>query len=466
MLPTRFVCPPTALKLAPFALLALLLVLVSGVAQAAPEAPSTDEDADSDNQGPAPAGVKGPAHQSLPAPQVAQPEEPPPLGPVERLPPTAYPEWKTRGIYGGSLWFSGNMNGMPWPYYPKTGIGISGYAWLDTGYETIHRGNPQEPSSKYLINQGRGLLRVSPTYSPSSWYVQGQAEFVANKDQSVAQPAVADVDDLWVRTGQWKKWDLQVGRFEAFEVYHFGMGLDLNTLERQGASDQQRAIPDVYGLQSIVYRQSGVGNVALHYYVSDFLRIELLGQFGFDTVAAINTYGTRPAAVLDLGVIKLKVAVDARKQFPVNNSSKESRYMRGATGALQIVLDPYIELGVNGVYGLTDHYSPQNVTNPNASMGDYDALGSLTDWSVGGFANARVIEDFIIGAGANFTNETDQAAGHFTNLQTFGALQYVVGKQLFVKIVGAYGKAHIGLGGVPAWDNDMLSARVRLMYLF
>jgi hypothetical protein len=436
------------------ALLALASAALAGLpaAHAADEAPATSAP-------PEKAAVE------KAAPEKAAPEKDV-ADTVERLPASAFPEWKVRGLHGGSLWLSGSMHGMPWPYTPRTGVGVSGSVWLDTGYETIRRGNNTEPDTKFLLNQGRAVLRVSPTFSTDAFYVQGQAELVANKDQSSPQPAVADVDDLWLRVGKWKTWDLQVGRFEAFEVTHFGMGLDLNTLERQGASDQQRPPPDVYGLQSIVYRQSGVGNVAFHYYLSDFLRLELLGQFGFDSVAAINTWGGRPAVVLDLGVLKAKLAVDARQQFPVNSSSKESRFQRGATAAVQVVLDPFVELGINVTYGLVDHYNPQNVTDPNASMGDFDGAGSVSTWSVGGFANARVVDGVLFGAGANFTSEDDQVSGHFTNLQSFGALQWLVRKQLFVKLVGAYAKAHIAQGGKEAWDNDMLSARVRLMYLF
>ena len=143
------------------------------------------------------------------------------------------------------------FHGMPWPYYPKTGIGVSGYAWLDTGYEQIDRGTTAltEPHEvKYLLQQGRGVVRVTPTFSLADWYVQGQAELVANKDQTVSQAnGTVDVDDLWVRTGYWKSWDVTVGRFEGFEVYHFGMGLDVNTLERLGATD------DVRSLQHVAY---------------------------------------------------------------------------------------------------------------------------------------------------------------------------------------------------------------------
>src|SRR5215468_6268089 len=50
-------------------------------------------------------------------------------GPVERLPPSAYPEEYTRGLYGGSLWMT--FHGAQWPYYARTGIGVSGYGWID-----------------------------------------------------------------------------------------------------------------------------------------------------------------------------------------------------------------------------------------------------------------------------------------------------------------------------------------------
>jgi len=420
--------------------------------------------------------LASPAHaQDAPAgppPEVAVPPSAPEqpatqsLGPFERLPPSSYPEWTTRGITGGSLWFSGNMHGMPWPYYPKTGIGVSGYAWLDTGYETITRGNAVEPNVKYLVSQGRAVLRITPTYSNGMFYVQAQTELVGNKDQTIAQPNVADVDDLWIRIGQWRKWDVQVGRFEAFEVYHFGMAMDLNTLERDGASDQQHAPPDVYGLRTVSYRQNGIGNVALHMYMFPYVRMELLGQFGFDASTSIDTVGGRPALVFDIGWLKLKAEGDIRKQFPVFNSSKESRYQRGGSASAQVVLLQKLEAGVNFAYGLVDHYSATNVADPNASMGTFDAAGSTTDTDFGGFVNGMVAPDLIVGVGANLNKQTDQVNGEFTHLQAFGAVQYLVRKQLFVKFVGAYAKAHLAPGGATAWDNTMYSGRVRLMYLF
>ena len=35
---------------------------------------------------------------------------------VERMPPSAYPELRRRGIPGGSLYLDPSFHGMPWPY--------------------------------------------------------------------------------------------------------------------------------------------------------------------------------------------------------------------------------------------------------------------------------------------------------------------------------------------------------------
>ena len=189
----------------------------------------------------------------LPAPVVkntgaAPTDDPPPAaepseggGIVERMPASAYPEPYTRGLFGSSLWLT--MHGQQWPYYPRTGIGISGYAWVDNAYAKTRIGDVgQPPHLTRYIQQGRAVLRVTPTYSQrrtgscrrrSSW----SATRTRRRPSRLA--AAADTDDMWVRAGVWKKFDITVGRFEAFEVYHLGMGLDLNTVERIGAVDSQ-----------------------------------------------------------------------------------------------------------------------------------------------------------------------------------------------------------------------------------
>src|SRR4051794_8514568 len=231
-----------------------------------------------------------------------------PTGLVERLPSSAYPEPVTRGLYGSSLWL--DMQGYQWPYYPRIGVGISGYGWVDTDFKRTRIGDPgQSDHNTKLFMQGRYNLRVTPTYSNGNWFVQAQAELIANLDQLDIQPNVADTDDLWVRTGVWKSWDLTVGRFEAFSVYHLGMGLDLNTDERIGAYDATHGagqVPQPYMASYLYYRPQGPGNIALHLYPVAGLRMELLAQWGNDNL--LNYVGGRPALIYDLGFLKFRVA--------------------------------------------------------------------------------------------------------------------------------------------------------------
>jgi hypothetical protein len=439
-------------------LIALVALGGSSFARAAEEDPSSAETLPA-----VPAtNVAAPSEQapaSAPAPSSANL----PTGLIERLPSTAYPEPVTRGIYGGSLWST--FHGLQWPYYPRTGIGISGYGWLDTGYERINRGDPAQPTVKELLQQGRILLRVTPTYSSGTWFVQAQAEFLANKDQSRPQTEQANVDDVWIRTGQWQRWDVTVGRFEAFEVYHLGMGLDINTEERVGAVDASAQPPDFYGATFLFGRPKGLGDVALHLYPARFLRFELLGQVGNE---GVNTIGGRPAIVFDFGWLKLKAAGEYSRATARNVGDKTENRNSGYAGTAQFVFDPFVEFGINAGSAVADVFD---------NIGTNDTAKSYDKLSLGGFLNARlVIPDLILGLGANRVRLTDthldattNELGHFNNFQSFVALQYLIAKQLFIKVVGAYATADFNpsfTNGVTPHSNTMYSGRVRLTFLF
>ncbi len=391
-----------------------------------------------------------------------------PTGLVERLPSSAYPEPVIRGLYGSSLWL--DMQGYQWPYYPRIGVGISGYGWVDTDFKRTRIGDPgQSDHNTKLFMQGRYDLRVTPTYSNGSWFVQAQAEIIANLDQLDAQPFVADTDDLWVRTGVWKSWDITVGRYEAFSVYHLGMGLDLNTDERIGAYDASHGagqVPQPYLASFLYYRPQGPGNISLHLYPVSGLRLELLAQWGNNNL--LNTLGGRPAIIYDLGFLKFRVAGEYQWQFPQDPApSMHNEYKnRGVAGSIQVVLAPWLEFGPNVGRAITSVYTPSSNGEDTGKSGDII--------SYGGFANARLAEDFLIGVGANyasFTNLHKNAAGQgdkSTNTQAFVALQYLVHHQLFVKVVGGYAKTHFDFSfsnAIP-YDDDMYSVRVRLMYLY
>lgn len=90
----------------------------------------------------------------------------------------------------------------------------------------------------------------------------------------------------------------------------------------------------------------------------------------------------------------------------------------------------------------------------------------MTTWSAGGFANGRIIDNLVLGGGLNLVTETDQSAGEYNVRQIFGALQYVLGGRIYIKAVVASANAHMAKGGSEPYDNNMISGRLRLMYLY
>ncbi len=429
---------------------------------------------------PAPAAPPPPVTVSQIAGPEATPEEnaattaPSPLGFIERLPDTAYPSSPIRGIYGGSLWRE--FHGLQWPYYPKTGIGVSGDLWTDTGYEHVNVGAPGESSAGYLVQQSRAVLRATPTWTNGRYFVQGQVELVGNNNTQSANPVAATTDDVWARVGAWNQWDLQVGRFQQWEIYHLGLGLDLYTQERNGAvlqNDTAVTPPQIYVVaDSPDRRPTGIGQAAFHLYPTRYLRFELAGEFGNQPQNAVeqNTIGIRPVGVFDLGWLKVKAGGIYETAHDVSDSGKGSQTSRGFGGAVQVVANPYAEFGFNASYGLVDKYL--------STDGTYDAAGSTTSYSLGPFANAaplpKIAPDLLVGAGYNYTYEQNQLFstvlnrfGKFRQQQAFFAVQYYLWRQVFIKGVLGYAKADMaGTPGPPLYSNEMWSGRLRLEYLF
>jgi len=401
---------------------------------------------------------------------------------IERLPGSAYPEPLTRGLKYGSLWLT--FHGLQWPYLPagpkgeRFVIGLSGWGWFDTAYEKFGPWgqNPstiQASSIKYWKGQGRMLARVSPTYSfGDDMFIQGQVELVGTGDQTASRTDVggADTDDLYLRFGKWNSWDVTAGRFEGWEVFHLGMGLDQNTFERQGAvGPGESSYPiSFYGLTDNQFRPSAATNLAVHYYPLNILRVELLGMAG--TINNQPTYATRPVAILDLGWLKLKGGVEYTNGVGLQQQSQASTVKKGVGGAVQFVFDPHIEFGFNIAQGTVVAYD---------QLHRQDLKASLTRTSLGGFANisnGSTRHPIILGIGSLWTRNVDQnavvaATGVVDNYwlsQNFIALQYVAFQQLYIKLVGGYSRGHwLGAGPPPiTFDDEMYSVRLRFAFYF
>lgn len=456
-----------------------------------------------------PAAPPSPAKaEPAPTPAVSGAEATPPAAAtIEHLGPETFPG-RLRGLYGGSLWLEPTFHGLQWPQNTRTGLGVSAQLWVDSGYETIKRDLAAAPNSTMYFQQGRAVLRFTPAYVNGSFFIQGQAELVGNLCQTadVANPACAagtfSTDDLWVRFGQWNRWDVKVGRFQGWEIYHLGMGLDNYTFERMGAhmvgadwpapSNPRFDVPAFYGVSYLQDRPAdglASGYAALHAYLNESLRLEVLGKLGTDKLAkrdpseeVPSSYrGGRVTAIFDIGWFKLKAGAEYQKRTPttqvvdVQTAQKkdpvEELVQWGAGGSAQFVIDPIVEFGVSAAYG------DQSYTDATGNgLGSPESLArSHTTRSVGGFANLRLADGWLAGAGAHWTTQEDgyhasnsSANDYGAHLQGFLALQYLLAKQLYIKAVFAYANAKLQPSDInsPVWNNVMYSGRIRLMYLY
>jgi hypothetical protein len=250
----------------------------------------------------------------------------------------------------------------------------------------------------------------------------------------------------------------------------------------------------LYGVDYVRNRPAeglAVGFAALHLYLTDYLRFELLGKWGSDNyqdnsataAKPYNYVGGRPVAILDVGWFKLKVGAEYQKgtavmqtiggdpgqpqakKDPVENLTRE-----GVGASMQFVIDPVVEFGVNAAIG-RQHF----VDASGNGFGNADTMAkSYTTKSVGGFATVRLADGWLAGVGANMTEQSDEfmaptstAADYTSHLQGFASLQYLLERQLYIKAEFAYAKALFQPSDfVPSWNNYMYSGGVRLMYLY
>ena len=429
---------------------------------------------------PAPAREATAIAGSIPPPPEPAVEAPPvtEIG-VQRLPGSAYPEPQTRGLKYSSLWLT--FHGLQWPYLPaKAGrdrfvIGLSGWGWLDTAYVKFlpwgQGAQIDQDKLAYPTQQGRMLLRVTPTYSFADWFIQGQVELVGTENQTIERSAVggADTDDLWLRIGQWNRWDLQVGRFEGWEVFHLGMGLDQNTFERQGAVGPGDPGISFYGLTDNQFRPTGAaGNLAVHYYPLPFLRFEALGTTG--SAPGGPEIATRPVAILDFGWLKLKGGVEWQRVTAQTASQQNETTSKGVGGALQFVFEPHVEFGLNAAQGTVVAVDQQGLPNKQ---------GTFTRTSFGGFVNVSNGSErypLLFGLGGLFTRDVDQfnvanpyVVDNYWLWQSFAAVQYVVFQQLYIKLVGSYSRAHFlqaATNPATTYDDENYSVRLRFSFYF
>ena len=262
---------------------------------------------------------------------------------------------------------------------------------------------------------------------------------------------------------KWKLADLQLGRFQGWEVYHYGMGLDYATFERTGATTDNNVAVQIYALTHMWDRPAGEsGNGAINIYPVDFARLQLLGRIG--NTGGSNSMGFRPVAIIDLGFVKAKGGAEIQrlKTREVGQPFEEKR--KGVGGSIQGVFDPWVEAGAGIASTQID------VTD---RTGGFDSTGSGTTTTYGGFINGGHPDYVTVGFGYHHTRNVNMQEVPGTNHgeirehdQMFFAVQHLLMKKLYIKFVGASAKARFRLSSGADYTNRAMSGRLRFMYLF
>lgn len=426
--------------------------------------------------------LEEPAPEPTPAPGGASPKAAqPPTAPVdagrlylEVLPAEAYPSHDGGGIPGGSL--RGTMGGLQWPYMPARAgdgplrVGVSGSFWVDGSRRSLETGLDTEPDRLEYRHQGRFVFRTTPVYNlRDDWFVQAQAEAVVNADQDDGlEQQYVEGDDLWVRTGMWDVFDVQVGRLQGWEVYHLGMGLDLNTFERNGAEGPSSTPKPLYTVSDMWDRGKSEGSLAAHLYPTAWARVEVQARFGL--AGNGNFIGVRPVGILDFGFVKLKAGYEQSTTPAIDIASDSRIDSRGLGAGLDVVLDPWVELGAS--FG--------NVAREQFDADNGQSLkGSATTLTYGGYVNGRIIDGLVLGLGyhtlqwenLNSDPVTGSDPDHDTNTLMFGAIQYALFDRLTLKYVFSPSKfsRHERAEGaaVPQeFTNESVSHRIRFAVTF
>jgi hypothetical protein len=351
---------------------------------------------------------------------------------------------------------------------PDFRLGFSGSSWVDTSQRDVKAGQLNEPDQREFRMQGRLTFRVSGVYNrPNDWFLMTNTEFVANTEQNNSNTNYVDVDDAYLRGGKWKWADVTVGRLQGFEVYHFGMGLDLNTYERLGAASFSKTPVQPYAVDDLWDRGVNNGAVALHWYYPEFLRLEMLTRMGVSGQGTL--IGFRPAAVIDFGMVKGRFGYErgfARSLFIGNEARVDTK---GLGGSLQFVLDPWIEAGGGYARRVQDAFDQD---------GGIRAAATHTTYTYGGFLNARpYFENWLVGFGyhrthfENFNIDSFDEPEHTVHQQMFAAVQYLLWGRFYIKYVFSYAKADIEERNDSdrtddGFVNESLGHRLRFMLLY
>ncbi len=333
----------------------------------------------------------------------------------------------------------------------KIPIDFSGYIWVDSGYMGRDNALDKDPDQKANYMQGRFVLAAEyQRRLNDALYARAKLELVGFDNEYAKSQYEPHTLDAYLQVGT-KKFDLQVGRFLAWEVYHRGQGIELYTAEEAGALGG----PELYWLQTTRGHKNEAGQAAVHYYPFDFLGFEVAGVYGQES--GQNNLGLRPAADFRLGGLQIMAGAEYLQQSPQSTAEKTEITSMGYAGRVQYTLGP-ATLGVNYARADVEYIDHQLLV---------DTDKSLTKTTMGSFLNFDFWNN-IIGLGFHRTTQLNLQGEENIHDQAFVSYLYRLPiKGLSAKAVYGFAQAHVEDVDVKReWNNYLQSFRLRLEYQF
>ena len=370
----------------------------------------------------------------------------------------------------------------------------SGGLELDIGYAAYQAEEESIIDDRFYDHRGRFVLGpLLHVDVGESFFFEATGQLVGWVKERGGSTYQINVDDAWGKFGQEGSWDVQVGRFEAWQVYNkFPLrdrdarpevelnesagAFDLFTLEDTGALCRPPISTggycvDMYEVNHILLREE-VGSVAFHAFPHKTLKLELHGKYG-EQNGQTNHLGGRLAVIFrPVDFLQLSAGAELRTQnqsSPVKLANPDGTFTerenggrldrRGAGGGLLVSAGP-VEVALNAAIGLVDFWDQMGVTIADNSpqIVSYGGYGQVT------------LGPITVGGAANNTVRTAPSENLQTHLQTAGYVYYPFWDNLSLKLVGTYARGTddpfiLRDTRVPP-TNDFVGARLRLKYVF
>lgn len=331
---------------------------------------------------------------------------------------------------------------------PVVPIRLSGQFWVDTGY--MERVNTQVGAYDQEVNysQGRFVLGASYRRDHRGLFAEARVQLLGFVNEFTRSQYEPHTQDAFVRLGG-RAWDVQVGRFVAWEPYYRGNGIERYTAEESGALGG----PPMYRLDFALGHRDEAGQAAVHLYPADWAALELAAVYGQE--ASQNNRGVRPVVALrGLGLLFVG-GWEYHVRRPQDVSNEAEQTAQGFAGRVQYARAG-TTVGVNAARVTVDETQIDGL--PNADR-------SFDKTTFGGFVESGIWNE-VVGAGYHLTTEDNEQGERKRHHQAFVSwLHRLPVPGLSVKAVLGFGRAQLeDVDAGSKWENDVTSFRVRVQY--